>query len=283
MHRQSGIRLGGPVIANRFEPEAWILELQRLGYRAAYCPLEPFESREISRAFMQAAEMSDIIIAEVGIWNNPLAADPAERKKAVDECVAKLAFADEIGARCCVNISGSRSSRWDGPHPDNYSPETYDKIIETTRLIIDSVKPKRTFYTLEPMPWMLPDSPHAYLKLLRAIQRPQFGVHLDPVNMITSPALYYNTAAFINMCFDVLGPHIKSCHAKDIVLEERYTFHVNEARPGLGVLDYKTLIRRLADLGQEIPLMLEHLPSETEYVLAAEHIRRVAAKIAVTV
>jgi hypothetical protein len=30
-----------------------------------------------------------------------------------------LALADEIGSLCCVNISGSRGSQWDGPHPDN--------------------------------------------------------------------------------------------------------------------------------------------------------------------
>ena len=35
--------------------------------------------------------------------------------------------------------------------------ETYELIIHTVRDIIDSVQPKTAFYTLEPMPWMLPD------------------------------------------------------------------------------------------------------------------------------
>ena len=59
------------------------------------------------------------------------------------------------------------------------------------------------------------------------------------------------------------------CHAMDITLLQRLTIHQDEVRPGLGGLDYET------------PLMLEHLSSEGEYVLAAEHIRGVAAKAGV--
>ena len=38
--------------------------------------------------------------------------------------------------------------------------------------IIDAVKPSRTFYTLEPMPWMYPDSAESYAGLIKS-NRPQ--------------------------------------------------------------------------------------------------------------
>jgi len=105
------------------------------------------------------------------------------------------------------------------------------------------------------------------------------AVHLDVVNLIHCPARAYDTTGLINECFDKLGPWIVSCHAKDIVLREKLTVHLDEVRPGLGVLDYKTFIRRAAVLG-DVPVMLEHLPAE-EYPAAAEHLRRVAGEVGV--
>jgi sugar phosphate isomerase/epimerase len=117
-----------------------------------------------------------------------------------------------------VNISGSRGEKWDGPNPENVSQSTFDLIVQTTREIIDEIKPVRTFFTLETMPWTLPDSPDSYVELLKAIDRKRMAVHLDPVNMIKSSRRYYNNGAFIKECFDKLGPYIKNCHAKDILL-----------------------------------------------------------------
>ena len=53
------------------------------------------------------------------------------------------------------------------------------------REIIDTARPKRTKFSIESMPWMIPSSPDEYLRLLEAVDRPEFGVHLDAVNMIT--------------------------------------------------------------------------------------------------
>ena len=135
-------------------------------------------------------------------------------------------------------------------------------IVQTVREIIDAVKPIRTFYTLETMPWMYPDSADSYLELIRAIDRERFAVHLDVVNLICSPQRYFANAALIRECVAKLGPQIKSCHAKDIALADRLTVHLDEVRPGLGGLDYRALLRELNGLDPDLPLMLEHLPNE---------------------
>jgi sugar phosphate isomerase/epimerase len=186
-------------------------------------------------------------------------------------------LADQIGARCCVNIAGSRNSnQWDGPDPENFSQETFDLIVESVRKIIDAVKPSRTFYTLETMPWIFPSSPDEYLALIKAIDRPAFAVHLDPVNMLNSPLRAYRNADFIRECFEKLGPWIKSCHAKDIVLDPKLTVHLNEARPGTGLLDYGVFLKEISKLGNDCPLMLEHLATDEEYEAGANYIREVA-------
>lgn len=270
------MRLGGPAPLQDSDPEGWITELGRRGYTAAVFPVNHTAPPALVRDLVAAAEAADIIIAEVGAWSNSINADDLERRKAVTFCQNQLALADAVGARCCVNIAGSRGSPWDGPHPDNLTDETFDLIVDTTREIIDAVRPTRTFFALETMPWIYPDSPASYLRLVRAIDRERFAVHLDPVNLVCSPQRYFGNGDLIRDCFRMLGPHILSCHAKDIRIGDKLTVHLDEVRPGLGALDYAVFLRELSRLDRDTPLILEHLDDAEEYRVAAAYIRDVA-------
>ncbi|NLG26492.1 MAG: sugar phosphate isomerase/epimerase [Chloroflexi bacterium] len=269
------MRLGGPIFGAT-DPDAWIAALAGEGYRAAYWPLPPGAPDDDVARYVRAAERHDIVIAEVGAWSNPLSPDNAERHAAIDKCCASLAVADRVGARCCVNITGSRGSKWDGPDARDLTRDTFDLIVETVRGIIDAVKPTRSYYALETMQWMYPDSVAAYVHLIKAIDRPRLGVHLDPTNLVCSPQIYYRTGPLIRLAFRKLGPQLRSCHAKDIALGSGATVHLDEVRPGLGNLDYATYLCELARCDPDLPLMLEHLPNADEYRLAAAHIRGVA-------
>jgi sugar phosphate isomerase/epimerase len=275
------VRLGAPLPRTWDSPAGWVAELQRRGFRTAYWPLEDHADADTVQAYADAVAAAGITIAEVGAWSNPLSPDDATRAAALERCKAKLALADDVDARCCVNIAGSRGDQWDGPHPENLSAETFALVVDTVRDILDSVQPRRTFYTLEPMPWSIPDSPDSYVELIRAIDRPRFGVHLDPVNLVNSPARYYDNAGLLRECFAKLGPQIRSCHAKDIVLGSELTVHLAEVRPGLGGLDYRVFLTEMARLDPDTPLLVEHLASDEEYRAAVEHIRGVAAALAI--
>ena len=271
------LRLGGPVFEKYTDPEGWAKAVKKLGYRAAYCPVRADVDNNVVKAYALAAQKADIVIAEVGAWSNPISPDEKTRREALKKCRTQLALADRIGARCCVNITGSRGEKWDGPSPKNLTDETFDMIVETTRSIIDDVKPTRTYFTLETMPWAYPDSADSYLRLYKAIDRKGFAVHLDPVNLVCSPQRYFRNGDLIRECFEKLGPYIKSCHAKDILLQTKLTTHLDEIRPGLGGLDYATFLKELSKI-PDTPLMLEHLKGAEEYRLAADHIRNVARK-----
>jgi sugar phosphate isomerase/epimerase len=268
------VRLGGPVPGKFDDPVQWVKAVKSLRYSAAICPVQPGEPSELIRSYSSVAKKHNILISEVGVWNNMLDPDETARKAAINKNVASLQLADEIGACCCVNISGAKGEIWDGPYPGNYSKETFDQIVESVRYIIDQVKPGNTFYTLEPMPYMLPDSPDSYLELIKAIDRDRFAVHLDPVNMISSPQRYYNNSAFLRECFTKLGPFIKSVHAKDITIMPELTVHLEERRPGTGSLDYAVFLQEMSRL-KDVPLMMEHLEKQEEYLLAAEYIRKI--------
>ncbi len=277
------MRLGAPLLRQFDDPDTWVQALTHHRYTAAYCPVESGCDPALVNAFAKAAQDADIVIAEVGAWSNPLSPDAQERHQALARCQQQLALADQIGARCCVNISGSRGQKWDGPHPANLTDDTFDMIVEIVRAIIDAVKPRRACYTLETMPWAYPDSADSYLRLLQAVDRKQLAVHFDPVNLICSPQRYFNNAQIISDFVTRLGPHIRSCHAKDITLAEKLTTHLDEVRPGLGHLDYRVLLKQLDRLDPDLPLLLEHLPSEHDYLLAADHVRSAAADVNIAI
>jgi len=267
------MRLGAPIMDGIESPEEWFQLHQKYGYRAAYCCIHQISELETKKDFLKAAEKYDIVLAEIGAWSNPMSLDAEERKKAIEHCKQQLFIADESNTKCCVNIAGNLGEPWDSHSAKNFTKEAFDLIVDTTRDIIDSVKPKRSFYTLEMMPWMYPYDEDSYLELIKAIDREHFAVHLDIVNIINSPMKYYNTTAIIKSCFAKLGKYIKSIHVKDITMSQNLTVHLDEIIPGKGIFDHKCLVEEVRKLDENIPLMLEHLSTKEEYIEAGEYIK----------
>ncbi len=278
------MRLGGSVMKPYTSPEEWLALVKEYGYSAVICPVNSDASPEMRKAYADCARANDLLIGEVGIWKNLFSPDKAEAEAAFAYSVEQLALAEEVGANCCVNISGSCGEYWDGYHPDNYSKETYEKIVTISQRIIDAVKPVHTTYSLEPMPWMVPDSPEGYLQLIKDVDRKGFSVHLDFCNMINSVERYHNREAFIRHCFELLGPHIVSIHAKDCLMTPGdLPCSILEVQPGEGVIDLGEVTKLAHALGDDIPVYVEHLPDHDSYVRAAQHMRKVAQAAGVPV
>ncbi len=276
------LRLGAPLFDPPEDPEELALAHRKLGLRAAYCPTLQLHDRERIAEVAKAFAQHDVVLAEVGRWKNLLAADPVEQKQNLEFVCEGLALADAVGARCCVDIAGSFSTdSWFGPHPENLSDRHFEAAVENARKIIDSVKPTRAKFCYEMMGWALPDSPDSYLKMIRAVDRPAFGVHLDPCNLINSPARFYQNTELLNECFDQLAPWIVSCHAKDVAWELDMQVHFKEVVLGTGKLDYRTYLSRLAKL-PDVPLMIEHMQNQQEYDQSRQFVFDVGQELGLT-
>lgn len=272
------MRLGAPVFGFSNASE-WLEAHKRKGYTAAYWPLSDDAPEWQIDEFVRAAQDGGLVISEVGIWNNMLDPDPERRRANFEAAVRRLETAERVGARCCVNISGSRSTIWDGPDARNLTEETYWLVAEGTQRLIDAVKPVRTKYTLEPMPWMYPHDEQDALRLIADVNREAFAVHVDMVNLVNSYDKYIATGDMTRRFFGALAPYIRSVHLKDTrIVPDRLTLHIDEAIPGEGDFDYPALLKCCAALDADMPLMIEHLRSEAEYDIAAGNIRRIAAE-----
>lgn len=269
------VRLGGPVFINSDDPAAIAREHKKLGYSAAYCPKASVEDSARVRAIVDSFAAENIVIAEVGAWVNMLDPDLEKRRKNMEYVTSRLALAEAVAAMCCVDIAGSyHPTVWYGPHPKNLSKEFFDATVENCRKVIDAVKPKRTKFTIEMMGWIVPNGPDAYLRLIKAVDRPSFAVHMDPCNGVNSPERFYDNGTFISDCFQKLGRWIMSCHAKDLEWKPELNVHFLEVIPGRGSIDYGVYLRELAKLPHKPPLMLEHLKTADEYAEGAGYIRK---------
>lgn len=279
------IRLGGhglPVGSD--DPALFARAHAEFGYGAAYVPagLTADDSTRLMQ-WEAAFSTEDVMLAEIGIWRNLVTPDETARRANLAYAADKLAVADAVGAKCAVSYIGTLApgAEYYASAAVNFDREGFDATVEAVRYLIDLVKPRRAKFSLEMMQYSVPDSVDSYLELIRAVDRPAFGAHLDPVNLIMTPRIYWQNGALIRECFEKLGPYLTSCHAKDIAnIHHTASLEMAEVQIGEGVLDYATYLRQLDAMPREVPLMLEHLDGPA-YAVARDRIFAVGDTIGV--
>ena len=274
------MRLGAPLFGAIEDENQYISAAKKRGYRAMYCPgyLKDTSQREEISRLRRALEENDIVLSEVGAWCNPVSPDSDEAQRARAWIVERLRLADELRARCCVNILGSVSTdKWYAPAAGNFTDVFLERCVSVYRGIIDEVKPKHTKMAFEVMPFCLLDCADGYLSFLRALDREEAAVHLDLVNLINSPRTLYGHRELFDDAVEKLGKWTVSAHVKDIRLDwEPVNTKLDEVRLGLGEVDMGHMLDSLAKIPGDLPVMLEHLNTQEEYDLAAAHLKDVA-------
>src|SRR5437016_5541023 len=93
----------------------------------------------------------------------------AAKKANIEYVIGRLALADELGVKCCVDIAGSFDGKTlSGPHPKNLSREFFDGTVENYRKILDTVSRKRAKVDIEMKAWNMPEGPDSYVEPIRA-------------------------------------------------------------------------------------------------------------------
>ena len=269
------MRLGTSSPLKHDSAEQWAKNQVDLGCRAVVFPLSANDPEDKINEYVKAAKANDLLIAEVGIWRNAMAVDPGDRKAQRDYCVRQLQLADRIGARCAVNVAGALGPRWDGHYKENFSENAWKETVCMVQEIIDTADVKNTYFTLEPMPWMIPTGPDEYLKLIEMVDRDRFAVHMDIINMTNSAERYFNPEEFIDEVAEMLGDKIRSCHIKDVHLKEEYTFQLEECAPGEGEFPLRYYAQKMSSIDPDMPVILEHLDTDEEYIRYTGYLKEV--------
>ena len=288
------IRFGGPIFEANIkaagageshgaqgDPYAIAKAHKMKGYTAGYAPKVSLDDKERIREIKKAFASENIMIAEVGYWDNVTDTDEATRKRNMGRLTDAFYLAEELGAKCAVDIFGSYvhgngNSKFVAK---NFSEDAFADAVDIARLLIDTVKPKTAYFTYEIFPFNIVDSPEMLEKLIKAVDREKFGVHLDLCNLINGPRAYFSSGDIMRDCVKRFGDRIVAAHVKDIKLKEpAVSVILEEVLPGTGGIDMRAFIRKTHRLPQEVPFMMEHLSSEAEYDKAAEYIRKCASE-----
>ena len=281
------IRFGGPVFeadikaagGNSGDPRVIAKAHKLKGYTAAYVPHVELGDKERIKEIREAFKAENIMLAEVGYWENITDTDEATRRHNLDCLTNALYLAEEVGARCAVDIFGSYihgngNSKFAAK---NFSDDAFADAVDIARMLIDTVKPKSAYFTYEIFPFNIVDCPEMLEKLIKAVDREKFGVHLDLCNLINSPRTYFSSGDIMRDCVKRFGDKIVAAHVKDIKLKEpAISVILEEVVAGTGGIDMHAFVRGIHGLPQEVPFMMEHLPSEAEYDQAAAYIRKCA-------
>lgn len=254
--------------------EQWASILHEKGFETTAFPVNYEAKDSVIESYIKAFKDYNISIAEVGIWNSPFVPDSKTAEHNKEVCVHQLELADYLKANCCVNVSGAFGECWYGCYPENYTQEAYSKNIQFIQYLLDTVKPKHTFYTLEMMQWMIPDSAESNLQLLKDVNREHFAVHLDPVNLVNNPKIAMTYAEYLDHTIDLLAPYIKSCHVKDFDIKQELTVQIYETIPGTGRADLARYVQRMDAINPNMPMIIEHLKDWSEYDQAIKYMKQ---------
>jgi sugar phosphate isomerase/epimerase len=291
------IRFGGPVFINNdrvpdlmstdaqfVDPVKVARRYREKGFTSARVPHIDIHDKAMVKATKEAFKQEDVMLAEIGYWDNLLDTDGKTRSFHRGQVLEALYAAEELGALCAVDILGSYChGNGNSVHvADNFSGEAFESAVEIARYFIDMVKPKTAYFVYEIFPFDITDTPENLEKLLKAVDRKQFGIHLDLCNLINSPRAYFNSGAIVKECVHRFGDRIISCHVKDIKMKEPSISVILEEVPmGQGNVDLKTFMRQIDGLSRPIPFMMEHLPNEAAFDAAAAVIRSVGKDLGI--
>lgn len=266
------MKLGIAKALEHKSPDEWAKKHAALGLKAVCFPLEAGEPKSLIDDYARACRDYGLTVAEAGAWCNLL--DESNAKRNFDYAVRTCELAERVGAKCVVNISGSlNKNQWDGGCGENFSRETFDRVVEITRSIIEKSGIRNTKYTLEPMPWAVPYSADGYLDLIKAVNSGNFGVHMDAVNLICSPERLFFQRGFMDDLFEKTDQHIVSAHLKDFKLGGSLVFNVSEAPLLTGDFDVLYYLRKLQAADEDIPVIIEHLRTDAEYIEAVNRLK----------
>ncbi len=241
------------------------------------------QAAEIQRVFAD----NQVSLSQVSCYTNLECAPGPIRDRQMAQLRYVISFAGKAGVRCVVSGCGHMNP--DVPddvfsaHPENWTGAAMDRLVESCTEAAAWAAGAGTVFCAESWVLLTLNSPRKMRELVDRVNSPAFGVLFDPVNLMNLE-VYFDNGRMIREAFDLLGDRITAVHAKDTkLIDSAFTFHMSEAIPGDGTLDYDALLRCMDDLADaETPLHIEHLPDMAEIARARDYIQSVAERIGVT-
>jgi sugar phosphate isomerase/epimerase len=259
---------GGPVPrlpADLDEPLA--RQLAGLGLRVLTTHFQPTPeavAADASRVRGVLAEHGLSIVQATGY--NPQLTHPDDGVLApeLDRLRAAFDTARLLGSEMIISGCGSHHpSHFYGPHPDNHTPATRERLIANLRRVAPWAENAGVILALECHVTTALDTPEHIYEVVQAVDSPWVRANFDPVNLLGNFSMVWHNADAMRHMWQTLGAcYTKSAHIKDVRTDADFVVHISEAPPGEGHLDLDTFFEVVAHLGEDTAVIVEHLPAD---------------------
>ena len=225
----------------------------------------------------------DVEFFDMMVWTNLIHPDEKTRQENLKYVAENVEAAERCGVRQVCACTGSCDPEYYiAMHPDNWTKETWKRTVDSVRQILRDTSGCTTALGMEAAVTTNLDGPVAHKRLMEDVGDPRCKVTLDATNMF-SVANYYHSTEMLEMCFDMLGEDILSCHGKDTWIERDKMLALLTMKPaGQGVQDYETYLVWMSRMKWPRTLLLEFAKDE-EYPAAKAFVEETAKRVGVKI
>lgn len=212
--------------------------------------------RALDEGGLQAAQAN-------GLYESLVNPDEAARAEGVRGLRRLIALGRALNAETVYVRPGSLhpDNHW-WPHPDNHSPRTFDRLVNSLRQAAAAAQAEGVILALEGHVVSPVDSPQRVRDTLDAVGSPALRFNLDIVNFVGTVADAHDPTRVAQALLAALGADIAAVHVKDVALENKHVVHIHEVPLGEGTVDLGLMLARLAQHCPEVYCLIEHLPDE---------------------
>ncbi len=190
-----------------------------------------------------------------------LSPDESIRKSGVEGARDLVRLAAKMGVKESGVRPTSLNPRGDWwPHPDNYKPETQDRLVKSLVEILETAEDLGIDVVLETHVTTTLNTAENIRKVIERTGSKRLKINLDPCNFVGDLQIACNPAPMIHHIFDILEEYIATVHLKDYYTEDRFTVHIAETVIGTGMMDFETILNRVNKVKPDSYVVIEHLP-----------------------
>jgi sugar phosphate isomerase/epimerase len=187
--------------------------------------------------------------------------DETIRRAGVDGARDLVKLAAKLGVKESGVRPTSLNPRGDWwPHPDNYKPETEDRLVKSLVEILQVADDHDIDIVLETHVTTTLNTAATIKRVIERTGSKRLKINLDPCNFVGDLQIACDPKPMINELFDTLGQYIATVHVKDFYLEDRFTVHISETVIGTGMMDFETILQRMQEIKPDGYVVIEHLP-----------------------
>ena len=204
--------------------------------------------------------------------------DDQVRMRAVEFLIDTVRLSGRLGCPTSYFRPGSLNPNgaW-LPHKENRSDATLERLTDSAKRACDVADSEGVKLAVEAGVVSPLFSPKRVREFFDAVGMPALRFNMDPVNLVASLDVAYDTTALISECIELMSDEIIGCDAKDFKIVDALLPHFEEEVIGApdALLDNVALLEGLQRVAPNIHVMVEHYPDHL-VPAAAAGIRRAA-------